>query len=188
MERKNLILFSLLGLLAITIACGESSSSSKETANSNAASTATKAEPGKSAPSTEPDTVPPIKGIGPTPTTNTPPPNLIGVYILSEIQHNGQVTMVPADYSTEFTFLADGAYTRESKSSGRVTHTDAGHFSVEGKDQLVLKIELSDKKIQIPPVEKTHTITISSDGEELTMKSKDGKVATFRRKTAPRGQ
>jgi hypothetical protein len=186
MERKNLILFSLFGLLAITVACGKSSTASEEIANSSTAST--KAEPGKSAPPTEPNAVPPIKGIGPTPATDTPPPNLIGVYILSEVQHNGQVTMVPADYSTEFTFLADGAYTRESKSGGRVTHTDTGHFSVEGKDQLILKIELSDKKIQIPPVEKTHTITISSDGEELTMKSKDGKVATFRRKRAPKGQ
>lgn len=185
MERKNLVLFSLLITIAITVACGESSSSTKETANSNASSTAVKAEPGASAPTPAPNTPPPIKGTGPTPITDTPPPNLLGAYIMSEIQHNGQVTMVPEEYSTEFTFLADGSYTRQSKKGGKVTHTDTGHFSVEGKDQLVLKIELSDNKIQIPPVEKTHTIVLSSDGEELTMKTKDEKAALFRRKSAP---
>ncbi len=188
MERKNLILFSLLITIAISVACVKSSSSTRETADSNASSSAIKAEPGASAPTPAPNTPPQIKGIGPTPATDTPPPNLLGAYIMSEVQHNGQVTMVPEGYSTEFTFLADGSYTRQSKKGGKVTHTDTGHFSVEKKDQLVLKIELSDNKIQIPPVEKTHTIVLSSDGEELTMKTKDGKAAVFRRKSGPKSQ
>lgn len=188
MERKNLALFSLLITIAITVACGESSSSTKETANTNASSSAVKAEPGASAQTPAPNTPPPLKGTGPTPATDTPPPNLLGAYIMSEIHHNGQVTMVPLEFSTEFTFLADGAYTRQSKRGGKVIHNDTGHFSVEGKDQLVLKIELSDNKIQIPPVEKTHTIVLSPDGDELTMKSKDGKAALFRRKSAPKSQ
>ncbi len=183
MERKILVSFSLFIAIAIAVACGGGSSATIEAPNSNASSSATKAEPGV-APTPAPNTPPPIQGVGPTPATDTPPPNLLGIYILSEVEHKGQVTMVPADYSTEFTFLANGSYTRQSKRGGKVTHNDTGRFSVERKDQLILKIELSDNKIQIPPVEKTHTIVLSSDGEELKMKTKDGKAALFRRKSA----
>lgn len=182
MERKNLILFSLFITLAITIACGENPSSARPAPQPNPSSTAAKAE--SVAPTPAPNAPPLIEGVGPTPSTDAPPPSLLGAYILSEVQHKGQVTMVPADYSTVFTFFANGAYTRESKRGGKVTHTDTGRFSIEKKDQLVLKIEMSDNKIQVPPVEKTHTIVLSSDGEELTMKSKDGKAALFRRKSA----
>lgn len=182
MERRNLILFSLFITLAMTIACKESPSSVKQTQNPNTPSTAVKAEPG--APTPAPNAPPQIEGVGPTPATDTPPPNLLGPYILSEVEHNGQVTMIRPENSTVFTFFANGAYTRESKIGGKVTHTDTGRFSVEKKDQLVLKIEMSDNKIQVPPVEKTHTVVLSSDGEELTMKSKEGKAALFRRKSA----
>jgi hypothetical protein len=118
-----------------------------------------------------------------TPANNpaTPPPTLAGDYMLSEVQHKGQVTMISVGNSTEISFRPDGTYARVSRLGGKVDHTDSGEFRIEGGKQLVLRIRMWKKKFQTPAVEKKHTFSLSSDGAELRMTGADSKVGVFRR-------
>jgi hypothetical protein len=169
MRIKVMTMISIVALvLMLTTGCGENAASKNESTDASPAS-----EPKAPAAASSTDA-----------STSSPPPRLLGVYVLSEVQNKGQVNMVTPANATEFTFLADGNYSRQSKIGGKVDHTDSGQFSVEGPDQLVLHIQLSDNRIQVPPVEKKHSITLSADGEELSMKGNEGKVAVFRRKKA----
>ena len=112
---------------------------------------------------------------------NNPPAPLLGTYVVVEVRHKGIIDMISASNTTQITFTQDGKFRRESKKGGRVDHTDAGDFKVEGKNQLVLVIHESKQKIQEPPVVIRHPIQVSTDGSELVMTSKSGSAATFRR-------
>jgi hypothetical protein len=106
---------------------------------------------------------------------------LMGTFTISEVHDKGVVTMIPHQVATQITFIPDGTFSRVSKKQGKVNFKDSGQFVIEGQDQLILKIVMSDGKIQQTPVEKRHTFTLSEDGTELKMTGKDGKLAVFRR-------
>ncbi|HWP42087.1 MAG TPA: hypothetical protein VNO14_02540, partial [Blastocatellia bacterium] len=112
---------------------------------------------------------------------SAPPPRLSGDYILSEVQHEGQIVMISSENSTEISFRPDGTYARVSRMNGRVDHTDSGEFRIEGGNQLVLRIQMWKKEFQLPAVEKKHSFTLSADGAELRMAGSDGKIGVFRR-------
>ena len=106
---------------------------------------------------------------------------LMGLYTISEVHDKGVITMIPHQVATQITFIPDGTFSRVSKNQGKVNFKDSGQFVIEGQDQLILKIVMSQGKIQQTPVEKRHTFTLSADGTELRMTGKDGKLAVFRR-------
>lgn len=110
-----------------------------------------------------------------------PPPIPSGDYILSEVQHKGQVTMITAGNSTEISFRPDGTYARVSRLGGKVDHSDSGDFRIEDGKQIVLRIRMWKKKFQPRSVEKKHSFMLSSDGSELKMIGTDGKIGVFRR-------
>ena len=128
----------------------------------------------------------PVPGMpSPTPANpgdeNNPPASLLGTYVIVEVRHKGIIDMISAANTTQITFTQDGKFRRESKKGGRVDHTDAGDFKVEGKNQLVLVIHESKQKIQDPPVVIRHPVQVSTDGSEMIMTSSSGSAATFRR-------
>lgn len=112
---------------------------------------------------------------------NNPPASLVGTYVIVEVRHKGIIDMISAENTTQINFTPDGKFTRESKKGGRVDHSDAGDFRVEGQNQLVLVIRESKQKMQDPPVVVRHPIQLATDGSELVMTSSTGKSATFRR-------
>jgi PBP1b-binding outer membrane lipoprotein LpoB len=105
---------------------------------------------------------------------------LFGTYEMSEVHSGGVVNMI-SQMKTELTFLSDGNYMRISRRNGKIYHSDAGNYRIEGNDQLVLLIKFAKQKVNNPPLERKHTFTLSRDGEELRMTSEDGKVAVFRK-------
>ena len=105
---------------------------------------------------------------------------LFGTYEMSEVHSGGVVNMI-SEMKTELTFLSDGNYTRISKRKGKLYHSDAGSYRIEGGDQLVLLIKIAKQKVYDPPLERKHSFTLSRDGEELRMTSDDGKIAVFRK-------
>lgn len=105
---------------------------------------------------------------------------LFGTYTMSEVHSGGVVNMI-SQMKTELTFLSDGTYSRISKRNGKVYHSDAGEYRIEGNDRLVLLIKFAKQTIHDPPLERKHSFTLSRDGEELKMTSEDGKVAVFRK-------
>jgi hypothetical protein len=113
-----------------------------------------------------------------------PPPTLVGTYSVVEVHHKGMIDMIAAENTTEINFTPEGKFLRLSKKGGRIDHTDAGDFRVEGQDQLILVIYESKQKIQNPPVVRRHKIELSPDGTELRMVSNKGMTAMFR-KTSP---
>src|SRR5262245_260830 len=116
----------------------------------------------------------------PTKATPTGPPTLLGVYEASEVRDKGIVTLM-SSVSTAFFFSPDGTYSRVSQKDGKIYHRDSGQFKVVGPDKLKLTIQMSDRKIQTPPIERTHTFSLSPDGEELQLTSNTGAVAVYRR-------
>ncbi|HLG16695.1 MAG TPA: hypothetical protein VJH03_19665 [Blastocatellia bacterium] len=143
------------------------------TSNSNARSPAVdQPSPAASAPDTAPSA------------STSAPPTPVGNYRMSEIHEGGVVTMVRPENAVDLLFIADGTYARSSRDNGKITHKDNGQFRIEGGDKLVLVIQVSRGRIQIPPVEKAHTFSLSPDGEELRLTT-GAKLALFRRIQAP---
>lgn len=115
------------------------------------------------------------------------PAKLIGTYRAHEVQDKGVVTLMSA-INTVIYFSPEGTYSRVSEKEGKVYHRDSGQFRIQAPDKLLLTIQMSDRKIQSPPLERTHTFSLSSDGEELKLTSREGSVAIFRRTAAPKGK
>lgn len=117
------------------------------------------------------------------------PAQLIGVYESSEVQSGGVVTLL-SQLKTMFLFSADGSYSRESKVKGNPYHFDSGTYRIEAPDKLILSIQVTglkaQRKIQSPPLTKTHRFSLSSDGDQLTLTSDNGKTAIFRRVSKPK--
>jgi glucose/arabinose dehydrogenase len=169
MKRSSLLIIALMVLLVLLIAgCKAQEAAPEQVAsptNTNQGNT------------NAPQAVPAPTEAKP----DSPPPKLNGNYVLNEVQYMGQVTTITAGDTTEFSFRPDGTYERVSRRNGRVDHSDSGMYGLEGADKLILRIQMSDKKIQVPFVEKRHTFKLSPDGSELNLAGADGKIGIFRR-------
>lgn len=106
---------------------------------------------------------------------------LSGLYVISEVDDGGKVSMVNPDNEISLFFQANG-FTRITKENGKVVHTDGGQYRIDPPDQLTLSSSVSDKQPLITPSEKTHQFDLSPDGEELKLWGASGKVAVFRRR------
>ncbi len=117
------------------------------------------------------------------------PPQLLGTYESREVESEGVVTMI-SQLKIMFVFSADGSYARESQVNGKAYHADSGSFRIQPPDKLILSIQVTglktQRKMQSPPLTKTHVFTLSSDGNELKMTSDKGKTAIFRRVSKPK--
>lgn len=128
---------------------------------------------------------------GDTPATAKPsePGQLIGTYESREVQDQGVVTLI-SQLKTLWMFSADGTYSRVSQVKGEPYHADSGTFRVEPPDKLMLTIQVTGlkakRKIQNPPLAKTHIFSLSPDGEELRLTSAKGSVGIFRRVAKPK--
>lgn len=152
------------------------SANSNSTENANQATRSAEAagDAGKSAPESKP-------GERKSPS----PPALVGAYEAREVQDKGVVTLMSA-VSTVIYFSPEGTYSRVSQKDGKVYHRDSGTFRIQPPDKLLLTIQTSDRKIQSPPLDRTHTFSLSADGEELRLTSDKGAIAVFRRGPAPK--
>lgn len=117
----------------------------------------------------------------PTATTLPPQALLQGTYAISEVQHDGLVEMISSANTTEITFKPPSSFSRLSKKNGQKDFTDSGQYKIEGSDKLILKILMSNERMQINPVSKQHTFSISPTGDELKLTSSTGRTAVFRR-------
>jgi hypothetical protein len=178
MQRRKTISIIVIGICLLTLitAChkqsgGSSQPSTSLPGNSNNAVTKSKDDSSSSKPTTT------DAGEGSRIAV------LQGTYKISEVQHDGIVEMISPENSTEITFKQPSSFSRQSKISGKVTHTDSGQFQVEG-DKLILKIVMSKNQLQVKPVEKRFAYTLSADGEELKLTSDNNKTAVFRRTKA----
>ena len=113
------------------------------------------------------------------------PPQLIGTYEAREIEDKGVVTLI-SQIKTVISFSAAGTYSRASQAKGKIYHSDSGQFRIEAPNKLVLTIQTSKKTILKPPVERTHTFTLSPDGDELKLTSDKGVTAVFHRVSKPK--
>jgi hypothetical protein len=103
---------------------------------------------------------------------------LVGIYEMVQVQKEGVVSMI-SQLKTRFTFRPEGTYRREARVKGKLYHDDTGQFRIENGDQLVLVIQMSRKSILNPQIEKRQKISLSQDGEEMKLTSKDGATAVF---------
>jgi hypothetical protein len=114
--------------------------------------------------------------------TTLPPQALLqGTYAISEVQHDGMVEMISSANTTEITFKAPSSFSRVSKKNGKKDYSDSGQYKIEGSDKLTLKILMANEKMQMSPVTKQHTFSISPTGDEMKLTSSAGKTAVFRR-------
>ncbi len=123
------------------------------------------------------------KQVEPQPAGTTMPPQALlqGTYAISEVQHDGLVEMISSANTTEITFKPPSSFSRVSKKNGKKDYSDSGQYKIEGSDKLILKILMANEKMQISPVDKQHTLSISPTGDELKLTSSTGKTAVFRR-------
>ena len=112
------------------------------------------------------------------------PAQLLGTYESREVQEQGVVTVM-SQLKTLFLFSADGTYSRESQVKGKAYHADSGTYRIEPPDKLHLSIQVTglktSRKVQNPPLSKTHKFSLSPDGDELRLTSEKGSVGIFRR-------
>jgi hypothetical protein len=116
---------------------------------------------------------------------------LLGTYESREVQDKGVVTVI-SQLRTLWMFSSDGSYSRVSEVKGKPYHADSGSFRIEPPDKLILSIQVTglktQRKMQNPPLSKTHKFELSADGEELRLTSDKGSVGIFRRVSRPKGQ
>ncbi|MFY9569833.1 MAG: hypothetical protein WAV20_00360 [Blastocatellia bacterium] len=116
------------------------------------------------------------------------PAELIGTYESREVLDKGVVTLI-SQLRTIWLFSADGHYSRVSQVKGKTYHADSGLFRIDPPDKLVLTIQMTGrktKKVQNPPLAKTHIFSLSGDGDELRLTSEKGAVGIFRRVAKPK--
>jgi hypothetical protein len=179
MKTPHLILF-VLSMLLLSACGGQTASHSTEqpapAANSNQAALAS--DPNSSKGSDPPAEVKPAE-----------PAQLLGTYESREVHDQGVVTLM-SQLKTVWMFTADGAYQRLSQVKGKPYHADSGTFRIDPPDKLVLTIQVTglktQRKIQNPPLMKTHIFSLSPDGEELRLTSAKGAVAVFERIAKPK--
>ena len=181
MKRSHFILLLLPILLIAGCRGGESSSNSAATpaasANSNQAPSAN-----NNATSSNP-------GGAPASATSNGPAQLLGMYESREVHNQGVVTMI-TQLKTSWIFSADGTYQRLSQVKGAAYHSDTGTFRIEPPDNLVLTIQVTglkaQRRVQNPPLTKTHKFSLSPNGDELRLTSAKGSVGIFERIAKPK--
>lgn len=194
MKRTQFIATLISALLAITfVGCSKgvpASGNETKAANANAATATVTPVKNAAAPATSPapsalPTNANRNATGAKPadsSTATDGPvdasKLVGVYEMVQVQKEGVVSMI-SQLKTRITFNPEGTYRRESRAQGKIYHDDTGQFRIENGDQLVLVIQVSKKTILTPQIEKRQKISLSSDGEEMRLTSKDGGMAVF---------
>ncbi|HEY6331642.1 MAG TPA: hypothetical protein VI756_20115 [Blastocatellia bacterium] len=180
MNTKNFRMISAL-LIALVVTCGackQGGDAQPERSNAGGA------VPSPAAPSPVPS---------PSPLTATAVAarsggqGLSGTYIISEVDDNGNVTMIKPEDQILIIFDPPHSFSRTTKAQGKVVHTDAGDYRFEGADQLILSTTISDKEPLISPTDKTHKFDLSDDGDELKLWGTGDKVAVFRRQKAGQG-
>jgi hypothetical protein len=182
MKTSHFVLFLLPILLVAGCGGGESASKSAATpaasANSNQAVPSTDSNTNSSNPS----------GASASANSNGPS-QLVGSYESREVHDQGVVTLI-TQLKTSWIFSADGTYQRLSQVKGATYHADSGTFRIEPPDNLVLAIQVTGqkakRKIQNPPISKTHKFSLSPDGDELRLTSAKGSVAIFERIAKPK--
>lgn len=126
---------------------------------------------------------------GPADPTTVGKAELLGTYESREVQDKGVVTVI-SQLRTLWNFLPDGTYSRVSEAKGKPYHSDSGSFRIEPPDKLILSIQMTglqmQRKVQNPPLSKTHRFELSADGEELRLISSKGSVGIFRRVSIPK--
>lgn len=119
------------------------------------------------------------------------PAQLLGTYESREVQDQGVITLI-TQLKTLWMFASDGTYSRVSQVKGKPYHADSGTFRIEPPDKLLLSIQVTglktQRKVQSPPLSKTHKFSLSPDGEELRLTSEKGSVGVFRRVAKPSAQ
>ena len=187
MKKAHFALVVLLGLLLVmhtgcktadTPATNTAKPSTADSANSNTAN-ANQPEPTAT------------KKAGATNSKPSGPAELAGVYESREVQDQGGVTLI-TQLKTVWRFSTDGTYSRVSEVKGKPYHADSGTFRIQPPDKLLLTIQVTglktQRKIQNPPLSKTHTFSLSPDGDELRLTSEKGSVGIFRRVAKPKAQ
>lgn len=107
---------------------------------------------------------------------------LLGTYAAREIRDTQGITTMVSERRSLISFLPDGSYSRVAqRKDGTTDHSDSGRFRIDPPDKLVLTIEVSDKRIQSPPLRRMHKFSLSEDGDELKMTNEKGAVAVYRR-------
>jgi hypothetical protein len=172
---RSILYVSLFVLLLLIVGCKDEP---PVTGGDKPATPATDSGTGPPAPATA--GAPATPGNPPTGPT-LPPAVFRGRYIMSEVRHDGEVSMVDPANATQIIFTQTGAYVRQSKRRGIVDHSDSGDFRVENDSAIVLRTQMSDGKLKIPPTEKRYEFILSSSGDELILKGSEGREAVFRR-------
>ena len=118
----------------------------------------------------------------------TGPAQLLGTYESREVHDQGVVTLI-SQLKTSWLFSADGTYQRLSVVKGKPYHADSGTFRVDPPDNLVLTIQVTGlkgkRKIQNPPLTKTHKFSLFRNGDELRLTSAKGSIGIFERVAKP---
>ena len=181
MERKKLILIGFL-LLVISSACHQSTGDANRLSNASPSTSSTNTNRADNS----------NAGMAGQKTGGAPGEKpkdsksglLEGTYAITEVQHDGIIEMITPENTTMISFQQPASFSRVAKSKGKVSHTDSGQFSIAGSS-LTLRIMLSQDKIQINPVEKRFSFSLSADGEELKLTSDKNKTAVFRKMKSP---
>jgi len=110
------------------------------------------------------------------------PAKPVGIYEITEIEHDGRVDIRgPANEAVTLTLFPNGSYSRLVKGGGKNDHIDQGDFRIDG-DDLVLTANIVDKKPLTPGApEWRRPIKVSDDGVELRIGDGKNHWAVFRR-------
>lgn len=152
-------------------------SSSGSSANSNPATAASSGANTNAATSTSSAATP-----------RTPATKPLGTYEWREVEDDKGVVTIITKVKTTMVFRNDGSYSRISQLGTKTYHSDSGRFSIEGTDKLTLTIQVSQKNIQTPAINKSFKFSISPDGDRLKLTNeKKGSTAIYQRTAAPPG-
>jgi len=184
---------SILLVSAVLLLAGckapEAASNNKATPPPSAPNTTSNANPSAETANANRNSNPGKEADASATVTPVGPPQLLGTYESREVRDQGVVTLM-SQLKTLWMFSADGTYSRVSQVKGQPYHADSGTFRIEPPDKLVLTIQVTGPKakrrIQNPPLSKTHTFSLSPDGEELRFTSAKGSVGIFKRVAKPK--
>ena len=184
---------SILLVSAVLLLAGckapEAASNNKATPAPSAPNTTSNANPSAETANANRNSNPGKEADASATVTPVGPPQPLGTYESREVRDQGVVTLM-SQLKTLWMFSADGTYSRVSQVKGQPYHADSGTFRVEPPDKLVLTIQVTGPKakrrIQNPPLSKTHTFSLSPDGEELRFTSAKGSVGIFKRVAKPK--
>jgi len=192
MTKTSIPILFIVVLIASQAGCksGETASSkpaNKPAAEAAAANNANQSQPAPPSGGTAATGVP----TGPAEPKTGGKAELLGTYESREVQDKGVVTVI-SQLRTLWMFSSDGTYSRVSEVKGKPYHADSGTFRIEPPDKIVLSIQMTglktQRKMQNPPLSKTHKFELSADGEELRLTSEKGSIGIFRRVSKQKGQ